>query len=165
MKQSTVPEKTKSAFSVRPIEHRDAEFIAYMITRYTPKSKYRHRKVSEERLIKMILACVAGGDNIGLLCESEDGKPMAMFMGGVSDHAYFEGKSAHEYCFGVSPKYRRQMKELTKALICVFEDWAKSKQAKDITYLIRSGIPGKNLEQVFDETSYDRFGYCAMREI
>ena len=60
---------------------------------------------------------------------------------------------------------RQHTRAATKAVIDAFEDWARKKGAMEVKYTIGSGIPGKTLESIFDETGYERFGYVARKEL
>ena len=154
-----------SAFSLRLMEHRDAPLVAKLLSMYLGSSKYANRSLSAEKLPMTIFNVIELDHNLGLVVDGEDGVGRGAFLGGLFSNPLFNGDDALEYGFALDPEMRQHTREATKSVIKAFEDWAREKGAMEVKYTIGSGIPGKTLESIFDETGYERFGYCARKEI
>lgn len=154
-----------SAFSLRLMEHRDAPLVAKLLSMYLGSSKYANRSLSAEKLPMTIFNVIELDQNLGLVVDDEHGVGRGAFLGGLFSNPLFNGDDALEYGFALDPEMRQHTREATKSVIKAFEDWAREKGAMEVKYTIGSGIPGKTLESIFDETGYERFGYCARKEI
>lgn len=154
-----------SAFSLRLMEHRDAPLVVKLLSLYLSESKYANRALSAEKLPMTIFNVVELDQNLGLVVDDDSGVGRGAFLGGLFSNPLFNGDDALEYGFALDPAMRQHTREATKAVIRAFEDWAREKGAMEVKYTIGSGIPGKTLESIFDETGYERFGYVARKEI
>jgi|TARA_E500000305_G_scaffold109811_2_gene115801 hypothetical protein len=154
-----------SAFSLRLMEHRDAPLVAKLLSIYLSASKYANRALSAEKLPMTIFNVIELDQNLGLVVDDNSGVGRGAFLGGLFSNPLFDGDDALEYGFALDPEMRQHTREATKAVIRAFEDWAREKGAMEVKYTIGSGIPGKTLESIFDETGYERFGYCARKEM
>lgn len=154
-----------NAFSLRLMAHRDAPLVAKLLSMYLGSSKYANRSLSAEKLPMTIFNVIELDQNLGLVVDDEHGVGRGAFLGGLFSNPLFNGDDALEYGFALDPEMRQHTREATKSVIRAFEDWAKEKGAMEVKYTIGSGIPGKTLESIFDETGYERFGYCARKEI
>ena len=155
----------REGFTIRLLEHRDAPLVANLLAMYIQQSKYASRTLSAEKLPKSIFEVVEYDQNLGLVVEDADGVGRGACLGGVFSNPLFDGNDALEYGFALDPSMREHTRDATKAVIGAFEDWARTKGASEVKYTIGSGIPGKTLESIFDETGYERFGYCARKEL
>ncbi len=155
----------REGFTIRLLEHRDAPLVANLLAMYIQQSKYANRTLSAEKLPKTIFEVVEYDQNLGLVVEDSDGVGRGAFLGGLFSNPLFDGNDALEYGFALDPSMREHTRDATKAVIGAFEDWARTKGASEVKYTIGSGIPGKTLESIFDETGYERFGYCARKEL
>jgi hypothetical protein len=153
------------SFTVRLMEHRDAPLVAALLSMYISKSNYANRTLSAEKLPMTIFNVVELDDSLGLVVDDEDGIGRGAFLGGLFPNPLFDGDDALEYGFALDPRMREHTREATKAVIGAFEDWARERGAMEVKYTIASGIPGKTLESIFDEVGYERFGYCARKEL
>lgn len=154
-----------SSFKIRPMEHPDAVLVARLLTMYLSKTHYANRTLSEKKLPLTIFNTIEDKNRIGLIVEDSEGVARGAFLGGVFESGFFEGLDALEHGFALDPSMRKHTRDATKAIIIAFEEWAKSKGAVEVRYTITSGIPGKTLEQIFDETGYGRCGYCVRKEL
>jgi len=154
-----------SGFTLRLMEHRDAPLVARLLSTYLGISKYANRALSAEKLPMTIFNVIELDQNLGLVVDDESGIGRGAFLGGLFSNPLFDGDDALEYGFALDPKMRQHTRAATKAVINSFEDWARKKGAMEVKYTIGSGIPGKTLESIFDETGYERFGYVARKEL
>lgn len=152
-------------FTIRLMEHRDAPLVASLLMLYLGKSNYASRTLSAEKLPMTIFNVIELDHNLGLVVDDEEGVGRGAFLGGLFPNPFFDGDDALEYGFALDPKMREHTREATKAVIGAFEDWAREKGAMEVKYTVGSGIPGKTLESIFDEVGYERFGYCARKEL
>lgn len=151
-------------FSIRLMEHKDAPLVAKLLSIYLSESKYSNRALSGEKLPMTIFNVVEMDQNLGLVVDDEFGVGRGAFLGGLFSNPLFNGDDALEYGFALDPEMREHTRAATIAVIATFENWAKEKGAMEVKYTIGSGIPGKTLESIFDQTGYERFGYCARKE-
>ena len=152
-------------FTIRLMEHRDAPIAAEILVAYKNMSNYASRRICPQKLPLEIYSIVEDESRIGLAVEDKYGVVRGGFFGGLVPHAMFEGSDACEQGWALDPVMREHTRPVVKALIEAFESWAKEKGALEVSYWISSGIPGRTLEEVFDETGYERFGYCARKEL
>ena len=154
-----------SAFTLRLMEHKDAPLVAKLLSMYLGVSKYANRALSAEKLPMTIFNVVELDQNLGLVVDDESGTGRGAFLGGLFSNPLFDGDDALEYGFALDPEMRQHTREATTAVIDAFESWAREKGAMEVKYTIGSGVPGKTLESIFDKTGYERFGYCARKEL
>ena len=154
-----------SDFTIRLMEHKDAPLVAGLLAMYINQSKYANRVLDAEKLPRTIFEVVEYEQNLGLVVEDSEGVGRGAFLGGLFSNPLFNGDDALEYGFALDPSMRQHTREATKSVIWTFEEWARGKGAQEVKYTIGSGIPGKTLESIFDETGYERFGYCARKEL
>ena len=152
-------------FTIRLMEHRDAPVAAEILVAYKNMSNYSSRKICPQKLPLAIYKIIEDESRIGLAVEDQDGVVRGGFFGGLVPHEVFEGSDAFEQGFALDPVMREHTRPVIKALIEAFESWAKDKGALEVAYWISSGIPGRTLEEIFDETGYERTGYCARKEL
>jgi len=152
-------------FTIRLMEHRDAPVAAEILVAYKNMSNYSNRKLCPKKLPLGICRIIEDESRIGLAVEDEEGVVRGGFFGGLVPHEFFEGSDAFEQGFALDPIMREQTRPVVKALIEAFESWAKEKGAIEVAHWISSGIPGRALEEIFDETGYERTGYCARKEL
>lgn len=154
-----------SAFTLRLMEHKDAPLVAKLLSMYLGVSKYANRALSAEKLPMTIFNVIELDQNLGLVVDDESGTGKGAFLGGLFSNPLFDGDDALEYGFALDPEMRQHTREATTAVIDAFESWAREKGAMEVKYTIGSGVPGKTLESIFDKTGYERFGYCARKEL
>ena len=152
-------------FTIRLMKHPDAVVVARLLSMYLSKTHYANRTLSEKKLPLTIFNTIEDEDRLALIVEDSKGVARGAFLGGVFESGFFEGLDALEHGFALDPSMREHTRSATKAIILAFEDWARSKGAVEVRYTITSGIPGKTLEQIFDETGYGRCGYCVRKEL
>jgi GNAT superfamily N-acetyltransferase len=147
------------------MEHRDVPVAAEILNTYRSISNYSSRKICPQKLSLGLCRIIEDDFRIGLAVEDKDGVVRGGFFGGLVPHEFFEGHDAFEQGFALDPIMREHTRPVVKALIEAFELWAKEKGAIEVAYWISSGIPGRALQEIFDETGYERIGYCARKEL
>jgi len=147
------------------MEHRDAPVAAEILVAYKSMSNYANRKICPQKLSLFICNTIEDDSRLGLAVEDEDGVVRGGFFGALVPNGVFEGSDAFEQGFALDPVMREHTRPVIKAIISAFEHWAKEKGALEVAYWISSGIPGRALEETFDETGYERIGYCARKEL
>lgn len=92
----------------------------------------------------------------GVIAYTDDGKPVGMLCGGISNYVFSKGSVANDYAWYVLPKYRGSRAAVK--MLTMFKSWSRDNGATELYIGISSGLFAERTGKFLERSGFDHVG-------
>ena len=113
---------------------------------------------SEDEIMKLGALCIVDDDNERFVRYiEEDGEPVAVFVGGITQYYFSKERFAEDTLIYVHPDYRGRWHAVK--LLKAFVKWAQERQVNSVMLKITSQIKTETAAKLYERLGFERVGY------
>lgn len=110
-----------------------------------------------EQIAKSLLGMVIKNPRgFGVIAYTDDGEPVGMLCGGITDYVFSKGSVASDYAWFVLPEYRGSRTALK--MLKMFKSWARENGATELYMGITTNVAKDRTGQLLERVGFDHVG-------
>lgn len=149
--------------SIRPATVADVtEVVELGVRMHAESPRFSRFPYSLEKAVNVAHGVLNNPDGIFFVAQGDTGL-VGMFAGGVTEHAFVDGRFAYDLVIFVAPEHRSGSVFLR--LLKAFEDRAKALGADECAPGLSSGVNAERTLQLFSRLGYSTAGYLTFKDL
>lgn len=150
---------------VRPVQREDVVPLVEIGKVMHKESVYAHLDYDIEKLHQLGEGIAANPDSdwAAFTAIAATGERIGMLVGYIAEHTFGRDKVAQDFINFVLPERRGIM--AGKAMIHMFEDWAKRKGVAEVYLGITTGVEVERTAKLYERLGYERAGILFKKRV